>query len=82
MPTTIHLPDRLLDAVDSRARELGVSRNRLIVRALERETSEPSSWSPGFLDALRGPTPATAAAVDDMLAAIRSARTSKKPVDL
>lgn len=40
--------------VDERAASLGVSRNRLIVRALERELSAKESWSPGFLDALRG----------------------------
>ena len=82
MPTTVHIPPPLLEAVDRRARALGVSRNRLIVRALEREVSEPSGWSPEFLAWLRHRDAADTAAVDDMMRAIRSARRSKKPLDL
>lgn len=33
MPTTVHIPEALLKSVDRRARALGVSRNRLIVRS-------------------------------------------------
>ena len=79
MPTTIHIPERLLSAVDRRARALGLSRNRLIVRALEREIQEASAWSPGFLDELRRIEPDTRDAIDEMLAAVRARRRSRKP---
>lgn len=82
MPTSVHIPAALLDAVDRRAHALKVSRNRLIVRALQREVSEPSGWSPEFLDRLRNVEPETAAAVDDLLVAVRDARRSKRPREL
>ena len=37
MATSIHIPKPLLAAVDRKARTLKISRNRLIVRALEKE---------------------------------------------
>jgi hypothetical protein len=44
MPTTVHIPDPLLNSVDRRAKALGISRNRLVVRALdERPPSTPSA---------------------------------------
>jgi metal-responsive CopG/Arc/MetJ family transcriptional regulator len=39
MPITVHIPAALLKSVDRRAKALGVSRNRLIVRALEQAVS-------------------------------------------
>jgi hypothetical protein len=33
VPTTIHIPDVLLERVDTRAKTLGISRNRLILEA-------------------------------------------------
>jgi len=57
---------------------LGISRNRLIVQALERELERPSTWSPGFLETLRDIGADDAAAVDDMLAHITRHRRSKK----
>jgi hypothetical protein len=77
VPTTIHIPEPLLAAVDRRARALRISRNRLIVRALEREVDGAASWSPGFLDALRLVRPETAAAVDDLIDAVRKRRASR-----
>jgi len=79
MPTSVHIPKPLLDAVDRRARALKVSRNRLIVKALEREVSGGPGWSPGFFERLRDPDGATAAAADEMLAIIRANRRSKEP---
>jgi len=67
----------LLRAVDRKARALKVSRNRLIVRALEREVATSSSWSPGFFEKLESREPGIAATVDRMLAAIRRNRHSK-----
>ena len=82
MPTTVHIPSTLLKSVDRRAKALGVSRNRLIVRALERAVSEPSGWTPEFLDRLRAPDPETASVVDEMLQQVKKARRSKPPRSL
>jgi hypothetical protein len=68
--------------VDRKARTLKISRNRLIVRALERELASGSDWSPGFFEQLRIVDSATVEAVDDLLASVRQARTAKPPRDL
>jgi len=79
MPTSVHIPKALLSAVDRRARRLKISRNRFIVRALERELVQASDWSPDFFDRLAEIGPADSEAVDEMLSAIRSNRTRKAP---
>ena len=82
MPTSVHLPKLLLDAVDRRAKQLGVSRNRFVVRALERDVARETEWSPGFFEKFTPLGPEDATAVDDMLAVIRANRRSKKPLAL
>jgi hypothetical protein len=82
MATTVHIPAPLLKSVDRRAKALGVSRNRLIVRALEQAIRERSAWAPEFLQRLREVDGDTSAAVDGLLASIRRARRSKAPRDL
>jgi hypothetical protein len=82
MPTSVHIPKALLSAVDRRARRLKISRNRLIVRALERELVHGGDWSPGFFDRLARVGPDDAEAVDQMLEAIRTNRTRKEPRQL
>jgi len=79
MPTSVHLPRPLLEAVDQRARALKISRNRLIVRALERELTEGSDWSAGFFDSLSALDGEAAAAVDAMVAQVRARRRSRLP---
>ena len=79
MPTSVHLPKQLLAAVDRRARALKMSRNRFIVKALERELGGGPGWSPGFLERLREVDEATAEAADEMLEVIRAGRRSKEP---
>lgn len=79
MPTTVHIPAALLKSVDRRAKALGVSRNRLVIRALEQAVSERSGWAPEFLDQLRNVDRETSAAVDELLAAVKQARRSKEP---
>ena len=79
MPTSIHIPKPLLEAVDRKAQALKMSRNRLIVRALERELTAGSDWSPGFFEQLEAIDPETAAAVDELLASVLQARRSKPP---
>ena len=82
MPTTVHIPDPLLKSVDRRAKALGISRNRLVVRALEQAVSVRSAWPPGFLEHLRNVDQETSAGVDQLLAAVKHARRSKAPHDL
>lgn len=79
MATSVHLPKPLLDAVDRRAQALRISRNRLIVMALERELTEGSDWSEGFFDELASGSASIDGTVDEMLVAIRTGRTSKQP---
>lgn len=77
MPTSVHLPPELLEAVDKRARALRISRNQLVVRALEREVQGGNDWSPGFFEVLEDVTPELKGDVDDLLAQVRKARASK-----
>ena len=80
MATTVHIPDELLAALDRRATELGTSRNRLIVRAVEQSLREPAAWPPGFLDRFLSVTTEQKAAVEEMMQAIVQNRRSKPPV--
>jgi len=82
MPTSVHIPKPLLVAVDRRARALKISRNRLIVQALEREVTEGSSWSADFFEKLAATTPDVERGAEEMLQAIREQRRSKKPMRL
>jgi len=82
MPTTVHIPSALLKSVDRRAKALGLSRNRLIVRALERVVNERAEWAPEFLDRLRDVDNETAAAVDNLMKDVKLARRSKSPREL
>lgn len=79
MTTSIHIPKPLLEAVDRKARALKMSRNRLILRALEKELAPGSDWSPGFFERLSAVDSETVTAVDELLAAVRRARRSKPP---
>jgi hypothetical protein len=79
MPTSIHVPPKLLKAVDRKAKALRISRNQLIVRAIERELQEGSDWPPGFFERLMDVDEETVAAVDDMLENIIENRRSKGP---
>jgi predicted transcriptional regulator len=82
MPTSVHLPKALLDALDRRAKYLRISRNRLIVETLERELKSADEWSPGFFERLEETDPPTKAAVDEMLEGIVRNRRSKEPRQL
>ncbi len=79
MPTSVHLPPQLLKALDRKAKALRISRNQLVVRAIERELHETSDWSPGFFDRLLEGDDDLAETVDDMLKSIKNNRRSKGP---
>ena len=82
MATSIHIPPHLLAAVDRRARLLKISRNRLIVIALEREIADASEWSAGFFDALRARSRDDARAFAESMAEVRRRRGRKAPPSL
>lgn len=82
MPTSVHIPKPLLEAVDRRARALKVSRNRLIIQALEREVTAGADWPAGFFEKLGSTDPELSSAVDEMSKVIRANRRSKGPVEL
>ena len=81
MSTTVHLPADLLASVDRQARGLDMSRNRYIIRALERALATETGWSARFVDEL---TSARAdvegrRALEDLRAAVTANRTRKGP---
>jgi hypothetical protein len=81
MPTSVHIPKVLLDEVDDRARHLGLSRNRLIVRTLEKEFQR-AAWPAGFFDQFRTAGPGLARTIGAMEKAIARSRRSKKAPNL
>jgi len=82
MPTSVHIPKPLLVAVDRKAHALKISRNRLIVQALERELTQGSNWSPDFFGRLESIEAGVEDAAEAMLKTIQRQRRSKKPVGL
>jgi hypothetical protein len=80
--TSIRLPQELVEALDERAAELGVTRSQLIVEAVEKALQERTTWSPEFLKAIRSPRPELAHAVDEMMETIQSRRSRKEAPDL
>ncbi len=81
MSTTVHLPPELLASVDYHAKELGVSRNRYIIRALQRTLDTETRWSNRFLEVL-GAARSDAEARQSLkktLAAVAANRTRKAP---
>ena len=82
MPTSVHIPKALLEAVDRRARALNLSRNKLIVQALEREVTAGADWPADFFEKLAAADADLIEAVDDMSKAIEAGRKSKGPVEL
>jgi hypothetical protein len=82
MAASVHIPPELLAAVDRKAGALGISRNRLIIRALERELVPGAGWSGGFFDSLAAIEPGTAEAARAMEEAIKAGRRSKRGPNL
>lgn len=78
MPTSVHIPKPLLAKLDRRAKRLRVSRNRLIVQAIEKDLAASQEWPPGFFEELAAVDAGQRAAVDDMLQTIHRQRKSKK----
>ncbi|MCY4660942.1 MAG: ribbon-helix-helix protein, CopG family [Acidobacteria bacterium] len=81
MSTTVHLPADLLAAIDRQAQGLGLSRNRYIVRALERAVATESRWSARLVDELAaaGADSEGRQALVELRAAIAANRSRKEP---
>lgn len=81
MSTTIHLSAELLTAVDHRAKDLKLTRNRYIVRALERSLRDDTEWSPALVEELRaaGDDREGQEVLAEMRRVIAANRTSKGP---
>ena len=84
MPTTVHIPEDLLASVDRRARDLGMSRNRYIIQALEKTLGEETRWSLEFLEALvdAAKDEASHQVLEEMVREIASRRSRKGPPSL
>jgi metal-responsive CopG/Arc/MetJ family transcriptional regulator len=79
VPTTIHIPDPLLERVDTRAKTLGISRNRLILEALEEKVGARDEWAPELVQMLAHPLASAAGQeLEDSLAIVRSRRSSRR----
>lgn len=77
MPTTVHIPEDLLEKVDERAKASSMTRNRYIVEALRKAISDQTTWSPEFLAQLGKLKPVQG--VDDLMRAIKRGRSRKGP---
>ena len=84
MATTVHLPPPLLESVDRRAADLGISRNRYITRALERAVAAETGWSPAFVEELAAAREDadSARALEELRRVVKASRTSKTPPEL
>jgi len=84
MSTTVHLPPDLLETVDDRAKELGMSRNRYIIRALERTLETETRWSNRFVEELGAARSDDEShrALEELRAVVAENRTRKAPPPL
>jgi predicted transcriptional regulator len=73
--TSVRFPDQLVRALDRRAAALGLTRTEFIIRAVEHALEERSTWSPAFLKAIGTFRPELEEAANEMMEAIRTART-------
>jgi predicted transcriptional regulator len=82
MPVSVHIPRVLLETVDRRAKKLGLTRSGFVTQALQHELAAAERWPAGFIEHFRSVGPGDAAAVAEMMAAIRAGRTRKAPPKL
>ncbi len=84
MSTTIHVSPELLASVDRRAGELGISRNRYIVRALVRAVESETAWSPRLVEELAAARddPEGQRAMEELVRVVAANRTCKPPPEL
>lgn len=80
MSTTVHIPDKLLERADAQAKSLGISRNRLIIEALEARLAAEDRWPEELARTLAAPvSDELETSADEMAEAIRRSRRNRKP---
>ena len=78
VPTTIHVPENVLRLLDIRAKALGVSRNRVILSALESSLGSRRQWPPELVEMLAHPLEAASAKLlDQTMHVVRRRRRSR-----
>ena len=84
MTTTVHIPERLLRRVDARAKALRISRNRVILAAIESSLDSREEWPPELRRMLERPIdPKAARELKRSLRSVRERRTNRRrPPDL
>jgi predicted transcriptional regulator len=79
LATTIHVPKKLLARLDARAKALGVSRNRVILEAIEGAIMDRATWPPELVVPLAEPLdPEAGRALEQSLQAVRRKRSSRR----
>lgn len=79
MATTVHVPEKLLARVDARARARGVSRNRVIIEAIEASLGAKNEWPPELVRMLDTPLDEeTGELLEATLAEARARRVSRR----
>lgn len=79
MATTIHIPVELLERLDTRAKVLGQSRNRVILDALRSALVSRQAWSPELVRMLEEPLDESSAELlDETMAVVTKRRASRK----
>jgi predicted transcriptional regulator len=79
MSTTVHIPDALLERAQARAKALGISRNRLIIEALEAHLAAQDTWPPELERGLKAPIGKELnTAIDDLEQVIQNNRRNRK----
>ena len=81
MSTTVHLPADLLASIDRQARALAMSRNRYVIRALERSLASETAWSTDFVEELASARADGEGrrALEELRAVVAAGRTRKGP---
>lgn len=77
----MHLPADLLASVDRQARALATSRNRYIIRALERALATETGWSTVFVEELASARADVEGrrALEELRTVVAASRTRKGP---
>jgi len=79
VPTTVHIPSPLLRRLDQQAKALGISRNRLIIQAVEAKLVTKRAWPPELAAMLAEPLDsASARALEGSLRTVRRRRVNRK----
>jgi len=80
MPTTIHIPQELLKALDQKSRNVHMSRNKYICALIQKDLC--SAWPESFLKKKFAPKKDLTEGVEELMKNIKSHRHNKKSTSL